>query len=588
MENNIVKANLGIKDSAHIIFRIWNYCKNFKVKFYITFFIGCTATLYYAYINSFIVREFTKICVVGVKGTLGTTLIKVGVSLLWGFIVYPISFRILYVTCSKMAGVLKKDLFRHTGKLPISFIESNESGDVATRVTSDYSSTIQLISYPVVGQDNPFALIFSIIAIGIIILYSNIILGIISILLSILSIIVINKMHSSLQEKEHKVKESVSEASQEIVNLLTGIKVARIFGLNNFLKKNYSEKIDKIYQFNFSLIRKKSFLISFTDVQSFLSFAGVVVIGLILSTKGIVDIPTVTFIATLQMEITSMVTELGKKFSNMQKYIVGAGRVFEYLDAEEEIERMDQSIPNKDLDTVIEIRNARFKYNNSDTLIFDTLNLNINNGEKLALVGGSGGGKSTLLKILLEFVDLEDGEIKLFGNSIDKYSRKTLRSLYSYVPQNCYLIDDTIEENVRMGNYSASTDEVERAIENAYLKDFVDTLPDGIKTSVGEMGSKLSGGQRQRVALARAFLKDAPIILLDEATSALDTKSEEEVQKALFHLLEKRTAIIVAHRLSTIESADRIVVLENGNIAEEGNHKELMESKGKYFKMYEM
>lgn len=190
------------------------------------------------------------------------------------------------------------------------------------------------------------------------------------------------------------------------------------------------------------------------------------------------------------------------------------------------------------------------------------------------------------MKLLLEFIEADSGLINILGNDMHKYSQSQVRDLFSYVPQDCYLFDGTIRENIVLGKTDVTNEQVRSAIENAYLADFIDSLSDGLETRVGERGCLLSGGQRQRVAIARAFLKNSPILLLDEATSALDSQSEEIVQKAVERLMANRTSIVIAHRLSTIQSMDRILVIEKGQIEETGTHEELLEKKGRYYQLY--
>lgn len=212
--------------------------------------------------------------------------------------------------------------------------------------------------------------------------------------------------------------------------------------------------------------------------------------------------------------------------------------------------------------------------------------MEISNGAKIGIAGGSGGGKTTLIKLLLGLLEPLQGQIRLFGRDVQMYSQAQVRSLFSYVPQDCYLFDGTIRENILVGNPDATEEELEKAVENAYLTDFIKSIPEGLDKRVGERGTLLSGGQRQRVAIARAFLKDAAILLLDEATSALDSRSEESVQKSIEKLMEGRTSIVIAHRLSTIQNMDRILVLEEGCVEEDGTHEELLVKKGRYYHLY--
>lgn len=234
----------------------------------------------------------------------------------------------------------------------------------------------------------------------------------------------------------------------------------------------------------------------------------------------------------------------------------------------------------------INLNNVEFQHDNDNDKLFTKLNLSIKAGEKVGLVGPSGGGKTTVTKLLLRFMDIESGEILVDGQNIAHIRQSDLREHISYVPQEPLLFHRTLLENIRYGDLDATKEAVEAVAKMAHAHDFIQGLPDGYDTLVGERGVKLSGGQRQRVAIARAMLKNAPILLLDEATSALDSESEILIQDALWKLMEGRTAIIIAHRLSTIQKMDRIIVLEDGKIVEQGSHKELLSQKGVYAQLW--
>jgi ATP-binding cassette subfamily B protein len=227
-----------------------------------------------------------------------------------------------------------------------------------------------------------------------------------------------------------------------------------------------------------------------------------------------------------------------------------------------------------------------YREDNLEQTVFDTLDLEIKPGEKIGLVGPSGGGKSTLTRLLLRFEDVTDGQIDIDGQNIAGVTQSSLRQAISYVPQEPLLFHRTVLENIAYGNPKISRAKVRAAARLAHADDFIEQLKNGYDTIVGERGVKLSGGQRQRIAIARAILKDAPILILDEATSALDSESELLIQDALQGLMEKRTAIVIAHRLSTIQKMDRILVLDNGRIVEQGTHQYLLRSKGVYARLW--
>jgi ATP-binding cassette subfamily B protein len=258
------------------------------------------------------------------------------------------------------------------------------------------------------------------------------------------------------------------------------------------------------------------------------------------------------------------------------------------LSQEPSIKDPDHNRPFKADRGSIDFNNMNFAHaeSPSELTLFKDFNLSINPGEKIGLVGHSGSGKTSLTKLLLRFMDIDDGAILIDGQNIAEVAQDNLRAAIAYVPQEPLLFHRSISENIAYGRPSASEDEVLAASKKANAHEFVKILPKGYETLVGERGVKLSGGQRQRIAIARAMLKDAPILVLDEATSALDSESEKYIQEALWKLMEGRTAIIIAHRLSTVQRMDRIIVLENGEIAEEGTHKELLENAGIYASLW--
>jgi len=236
----------------------------------------------------------------------------------------------------------------------------------------------------------------------------------------------------------------------------------------------------------------------------------------------------------------------------------------------------------------VALEEVSFAYAPEEGNVLKGVSLRVEEGETVALVGPSGGGKSTVFKLLLGFYSPNAGAISILGKGLDQYTLQELRDIIAYVPQNPYLFNGTIAENIGFGHPGASLEEIEAAARAACAHDFIRQFPDGYETMVGERGSHLSGGQRQRIAIARAILRDAPILLLDEATSSLDSESEEQVQLALARLMKNRTTLVIAHRLSTVRDAHRIVVIAGGRVAEEGTHQELLQAGGIYRRLHEM
>ena len=279
---------------------------------------------------------------------------------------------------------------------------------------------------------------------------------------------------------------------------------------------------------------------------------------------------------------------LGGNAKNMQSALLALERVEKNMNAKEYIIDKKDSIPLKTLTSSIEFNHVFFEYKKGNPVLKD-ISFKINKGETIALVGNSGGGKSTIVNLIPRFYDIKKGSIKIDNIDIKNYTLESLRQNISVVFQDNFLFAGTIKDNILMGKLNATQEELDHAIDNACLREFINELPEGINTYIGEKGVLLSGGQKQRIAIARAFIKNAPIIILDEATSALDNKSEAIVQKAIDNLMKDKTVFVIAHRLSTIKNATKILTINEGTLSEQGTHKELMNiPNGKYKTLYEM
>jgi subfamily B ATP-binding cassette protein MsbA len=295
----------------------------------------------------------------------------------------------------------------------------------------------------------------------------------------------------------------------------------------------------------------------------------------------------VSFITALIMLYTP-IKNLGNNFNSVQMSFLAIERVFKLLDKQPKIHDKENALPMDGLNDSITFENVTFKYV-KDKPVLKGISFNVKKGETIALVGNSGGGKSTIVSLIPRFYDVKKGAIKIDGIDIRDYKLYDLRKNIAVVFQDNFLFSGTIRENILLGKFDATEEEIEKAIKMAYLDEFISTLKDGLDTEIGERGVLLSGGQKQRVAIARAFLKNAPIVILDEATSALDNKSEAIVQMAIDNLMQDKTVFVIAHRLSTIQNADRIAVINEGLLAELGTHDELMQiENGKYKDLYEM
>jgi subfamily B ATP-binding cassette protein MsbA len=295
----------------------------------------------------------------------------------------------------------------------------------------------------------------------------------------------------------------------------------------------------------------------------------------------------VSFIAAMLL-LYNPIKNLGGNIVSAQQSLVVSGRIFGLLDKKLTVDDKPNAVELKGIQHGITFENVCFfyDYERPDRLVLRDINLSIRKGETVALVGPSGGGKTTIVNLIPRFYDVVIGHIKIDGVDIHDYTLASLRSQIAVVFQDNFLFHGTIYDNLMIGKPDATEEELHQALKKAYLLDFVNSLEKGLETHIGERGVMLSGGQRQRIAIARAFLKNAPIVIMDEATSALDNESEAIVQKAMEALMEDRTVIVIAHRLSTIRNVDRIIVIANGRVAEEGTHESLLQQDGIFAKLY--
>jgi subfamily B ATP-binding cassette protein MsbA len=367
-----------------------------------------------------------------------------------------------------------------------------------------------------------------------------------------------------------------------------GNKTITAYNLAGRQYKEFCNQVDNLFDLQMSLTKRVALASPVMYVIASIGFASVLTVGNYLITHGYMTIGNFgSFLAALILLYKPM-KSMGNTLTSIQTFFVSLSRVLELCDLETEIKDSENAIEINGIKDSISFENVNFEYVQNVPVI-KNLNLSVKKGETLAIVGNSGGGKTTLVNLLPRFYELQSGSIKIDDVDIKNIKLDSLRNSMAIVFQDNFLFAGTIRENILMGNPNATEDELKSVIKSAHLDEFLDTLPDGIDTIVGERGTSLSGGQRQRIAIARAMIKNAEIVVLDEATSALDNESEAIVQKAIDNLMMNKTVFVIAHRLSTIQNANRIAVINEGSLVELGSHEELMNIKnGEYKHLYEM
>lgn len=489
-------------------------------------------------------------------------------------------------TGMKISNLLKYELFQKLTALNSKFYDINSSGLVLTRFLSDPDAA----SRSLIDNIKTFiTAIFGIVGlVGVLIFMSwkLALIGVTVLGLSMLPVALIRKKIKSVSNSSMVVGGGMTTNFNET---FSGNKVINAYNLQNQQTELFKSQLDEQFGLSMSLTKRVGWLSPVMYTIAACGIALVMAYGtyLVIVTHEITGGSLAAFVTSLLL-LYKPTKSFGQTLAGIQSTFVAMGRTFELFDFVPEIENVPDAIIMQGFSDKIEFKNVNFEYV-EDVPVLKNVSLTVPKNQTIALVGNSGGGKSTVVNLIPRFYDVKSGSIEIDGVDLRKFDLKSLRDNISFVFQDNFLFTGTIRDNILMGNKNATEDDLQKVVAMAHLDEFISALEKGLDTELGERGTTLSGGQRQRVAIARAMIKNAPIVILDEATSALDNKSEAIVQKALDNLMQNKTVFVIAHRLSTIQNADRIAVINEGELVELGSHNELINiPNGKYKHLYEM
>lgn len=495
-----------------------------------------------------------------------------------------------YVNCqghvmgAMMERDMRRELFEHYEKLSFSYYDNNNSGQMMSRLVSDLFDISEFAHH---GPENLFISLIKLIGSFIFLTIINwrlvIPLSVIVVLMVIFSSKQSKRMHATFLDNRRKI----GDINARLQDTLSGIRVVQSFANEEIEKKKFAASNE-----NFLISKKENYrcMGSFSAWNIFfqgLMYLTVLVFGGYLISQDKMEPADLAMYALYIGIFISPIQILVELTEMIQKGLSGFRRFSAIMETEPDIEDAPDAKELKNVKGDVSYDHVTFRYNEDEPVLSD-VSFKISAGRSIALVGPSGGGKTTICSLLPRFYELTDGRITIDGEDIRDFTLESLRKNIGIVQQDVYLFCGTVRENIAYGKPDASDEEIMEAAKNANIHDFIMSLPDGYNTFVGERGTRLSGGQKQRISIARVFLKNPPILILDEATSALDNESERHIQKSLEELSKNRTTITIAHRLSTIRGADEIIVITEDGIAERGTHDELMEIDGIYAKYYRM
>lgn len=486
-------------------------------------------------------------------------------------------------TGGKITLEMKKKLYQKLLLLDSAFLDKTSSGLIVTRFDGDPNTACAGL----LNNVKTFTTrIFSSLTLISVLLYTSWQLAIIAILVLGFSLYPVTKIRKKIK---HIVAKSVVVNGQVLTafnETYAGSKTISSYNLFDYQRKKFFDILTQSFKLTIKNTQRTAWLSPIMHIIIAIGMAGTIWYGSYLITNKIITAGDFVAFITAMLMLYTPIKNIGKNFNAVQLSLMAIERVFEIMDMKLDIQDSKTAKPLKTLKKEIVFECVDFAYE-PEKPVLKNISLTIKKGQTVALVGNSGGGKTTVVNLIPRFYDVTSGHIKIDGIDVKELELTSLRNNMAVVFQDNFLFSGTILENILLGKQDASPKEIQAAVQNACLEEFVVSLPNGLSTQIGERGVLLSGGQKQRIAIARAFLKNAPIVILDEATSALDNKSEAIVQKAIENLMKDRTVIVIAHRLSTIQNADKIVVINSGEIVEEGSHEVLLEQKGAYFALYQ-
>lgn len=574
--------------------KLMSYIGRFKIQIFLVMLFAATSTVFSVMGPKILGKATTGLAeglMAKIQGTGGIDFEYIGRILVFVLAIYAVSAIFNFAQGMLMTGVtqkvcyqLRRDISQKINRMPMKYFESRTYGEVLSRITNDVDTLGQGLNQSITQIITSTATL-----IGVLIMMLSI-----SPLMTLIALVIL-PVSGALVSFTVKKSQRFFIKQQEYLGHING-QVEETFGGQNVIKlfNKEQETLDEFNRTNKILYdsawKSQFFSGMMQPIMAFvgnLGYAGVALCGGILAVKGRITVGDIQAFIQYVKNFTQPIQQIAQVINQVQSMAAAAERVFEFLGEEEEDQAAANPVDISEhvIEGSVEFDHVKFGYNPDNVIIHD-FSANVRPGQKVAIVGPTGAGKTTMVKLLMRFYDVNSGKIMLDGHNVKDYNRRDLRSAFGMVLQDTWLFKGTIMENVRYGRLDATDEEVIAACKAAHADKFIRTLPGGYNMELNEDASNVSQGQKQLLTIARAILADNRVIILDEATSSVDTRTEEQIQNAMDNLMKGRTSFIIAHRLSTIRNADIILVMRDGDIVEQGSHEELLEKNGFYAQLY--
>ena len=524
-----------------------------------------------------------------INGTGGIDFAKIGKIILFALGLYAVSALFSMIQSYIMAGVAQKttykirnELTEKINKLPMKYFDKRTNGEVLSIISNDVDTLSTGLNQSITQI---ITSIFTIIGILVMMLSISWEMTLVSLLILPISAVILKKVIGKSQKYFVKQQEYLGHVNGQVEEVYGGHNIVKVFGRENEAIKEFGKDNQELYKSGWHSQFLSGLMYPLMNFVGNVGYVAVAILGGYFAVKGRITVGNIQSFIQYNKQFTQPIGQVAQISSTIQSMLAAAERIFEFLEEKEEVEDVKKPLSTDGLKGNIKFEHVHFGYDQEKTIIND-FNADVKDGQKIAIVGPTGAGKTTMVKLLMRFYDVNSGAILLDGHNIKEFKRGELRKMFGMVLQDTWLFGGTIKENIKYSKPDATDSEVIESAKAAHVHHYIKTLSKGYDAKINEESTNISAGQKQLLTIARVILANPKILILDEATSSIDTRTEQQIQSAMDNLMEGRTSFIIAHRLSTIKNADLILVMDHGDIVEQGNHEELLAKDGFYAKLY--